>query len=504
MPVAMNKEEFVKQANKLHNFKYDYTKVVYVNSRTSVIITCPEHGEFEQIAGTHLRSSGCKKCRYTKNGLHFRKGKAKFIEQSRAIFGDVYLYDKVQDDVSNSSRVIITCPEHGDFEKRVSDHLRKKRGCNLCTKMNKDGSIVHLGRVSTNEHFIMKANVKHNFEYTYDKVVYINSKTKVTITCKEHGDFEQTPANHLSGFKCAKCSGTYRYKDTPDFIKKCKEVHGDKYSYDKTIYINGRGKVIITCPEHGDFEQLASKHVAGNGCLECSGKMALTTETFIKKAHEIHGDKYDYSLVKYKNLKTKVSIVCKEHGVFTQQPTHHLHEKNGCSKCSGCERSSTPEFIEKASKVHNGKYTYPKTNYVNAHKLVKVECSEHGEFKITPNAHLGGSGCPECSNHNQQFAYIHVIYDGELPIALKYGIEKVHGRRQKHQDNKCIYKVSSMLYYHFSTPKSCRSAEQECKRIFGKGVLTKNEMKDGYTETTNITNLYKIIAIYEKWGGVKQ
>lgn len=122
---------------------------------------------------------------------------------------------------------------------------------------------------------------------------------------------------------------------TDDFIRMAKEVHGDKYDYSKTVYSKMRDKVCIICPEHGEFWQKAQHHINGVGCPECSGRHIMTTEEFIKKAKEVHGDKYDYSKVVYKGTDTLVTIICPEHGEFTQTPYHHLRRRHGCPNCKG-------------------------------------------------------------------------------------------------------------------------------------------------------------------------
>ena len=114
----------------------------------------------------------------------------------------------------------------------------------------------------------------------------------------------------------------------------------------------------------------------------------MTTEEFIKKAKEIHGNKYDYSKVEYKNTSTKVCIICPEHGEFWQTPNHHL-QGHGCPKCKNekIRKRHTHNitiFIEKARKVHGDKYDYSKAEYINASTKVCIICPEHGEFWQTP------------------------------------------------------------------------------------------------------------------------
>lgn len=120
---------------------------------------------------------------------------------------------------------------------------------------------------------------------------------------------------------------------TEEFIKKAREVHGDKYDYSKVEYVKSKAKVTIICPEHGEFLQTPQKHLYGQGCPKCGHKSELTTEEFIKKAREVHGDKYDYSNVEYVDAKTNVCIICKQHGVFWQRPSHHTAGR-GCKKCA--------------------------------------------------------------------------------------------------------------------------------------------------------------------------
>ena len=122
-----------------------------------------------------------------------------------------------------------------------------------------------------------------------------------------------------------------------------------------------------------------------------------SNDEFIREAQSIHHNKYDYSKVEYANNKTKVCIVCPEHGEFWQTPSDHLNGK-GCPQCAGNVRCDKDTFVEKAKHIHNNRYDYSKVEYVNAHTKVCIICPEHGEFWQTPNNHLNGNGCPLCKN----------------------------------------------------------------------------------------------------------
>ena len=182
-----------------------------------------------------------------------------------------------------------------------------------------------------------------------------------------------------------------------DFIQKAREIHGDKYDYSHVIYTNVKTKVKIVCPLHGVFQQTPDKHLHGKcGCPKCAGNKKDTNFSFVKKARDVHGDKYDYSEVCYVNNKTPVNIICRVHGVFQQTPNNHLSGK-GCPKCAGNVVLTTREFVEMAREIHGDEYSYDHVVYKNNREPVLITCSLHGDFEQIPYVHLEGSGCPVCS-----------------------------------------------------------------------------------------------------------
>ena len=320
--------------------------------------------------------------------------KEEFIIKARKIHGDKYDYSNVEY-VNTNVKVCIICPEHGEFWQSPHVHLRG-RGCPKCGANKRRKS-----RTSTTEIFIEKARKIHGDKYDYSKINYINNRTKVCIVCPEHGEFWQTPGSHTNnGNGCPLCGNKNcsekHLKSINIFIKQAKEIHGDKYDYSKVEYSGNHEKVIIICPEHGEFLQSPGKHLQGCGCPKCAGNVKSNTKEFIEKAKEVHGDKYDYSKVEYINCHTNVCIICPEHGEFWQTPSTHLRG-NGCSKCSGKAKSNTEEFIKKAQLIHGNKYDYSETVYIAAAKKVKIICPLHGEFYVTGNNHLKGRGCPKCA-----------------------------------------------------------------------------------------------------------
>ena len=179
--------------------------------------------------------------------------------------------------------------------------------------------------------FISKAIQIHGEKYDYSKVNYVNAKTKVTIICKIHGDFTQTPSNHLSKFNCQKCAKNFKL-NTIAFIEKAKQIHGDRYDYSKVEYVNTNTQIIILCKEHGKFTQIPDFHINRKcGCPKCSNNVKLDLLEFIENAKKIHGDRYDYSNGDYVNSTTNIQIICKKHGIFNQTPDIHVYQKCGCS-----------------------------------------------------------------------------------------------------------------------------------------------------------------------------
>lgn len=188
---------------------------------------------------------------------------------------------------------------------------------------------------------------------------------------------------------------------TEEFIKRSIAVHGNVLSYKNTKYVNAKTKVIITCPIHGDFEQLPNGHLKSTGCPKCAkDKERSSTEEFIIRAKEIHGDKYDYSKVEYKTAHVKVIAICSEHGEILIDPNDHL-KGFGCNQCGNesaknKNKKSQSVFIEESNIVHNNQYSYENVVYINNNSKVSITCPVHGDFEQSPIKHLNGQGCKIC------------------------------------------------------------------------------------------------------------
>lgn len=266
-----------------------------------------------------------------------------------------------------------------------------------------------MSRRQTTEEFISKAKAIHGKKYNYSKVEYVNSKTKILITCSKHGDFLQSPDKHLMGNGCIRCGyeKVWNKDNSESFINKAKKIHGDKFDYSRVNYVNSKTKILITCTKHGEFTQEPSSHLMGAGCKKCATEIPhnkLNTEQFIKRSKKIFGNKFDYSKVAYKDIKSDITLICPIHGEFNTNVDNHLASEisGGCRACkyesvANSLSLTKKEFIEKAKEVWGNEWSYVNAKYINSRKKIAITCNEHGDFFQRPYSHLRGNGCPKCN-----------------------------------------------------------------------------------------------------------
>ena len=194
MSARKTKETYVLEANIVHNNRYDYSKTIYVGNKAKIEIGCPIHGDFMQIARDHLRGSGCPKC--TKGTKLVTK--EDYVNKANTKHDNFYNYDTLIYRTA-TQKVDIDCPVHGVFQQKANLHL-KGAGCPKCKSEKQE-----IQRLKLQQQYIEEANEKHNGEYCYEKTIYVNSHSKLVITCKHHGDFIKTASYHLKGGGCRKC-----------------------------------------------------------------------------------------------------------------------------------------------------------------------------------------------------------------------------------------------------------------------------------------------------------
>lgn len=320
--------------------------------------------------------------------------------------------------------------------------------------------------------------------FDYSLVDYVHSQTKVKIICRTHGIFEQLVNMHRKGQGCAKCMYDDKRSNASDVITKFNAVHGDRYDYSLVNYKNTDIKVIIKCAEHGEFKQTPYHHASGSGCPKCIGRHKTLAE-LIALFRLVHGDRYNYSQLTLAGSSDKVNIICKEHGVFKQRIDSHLSGK-GCIKCSGTYQYNTNEITEKFIAVHGKKYAYNLVDYKKIHEKIKIVCSEHGIFEQTSGSHLAGNGCPKCGGT--------YLYDTDFIIEQ---FKEVHGDTYdyskvnysgifKHVDIIC---KTHGLFSQVSKVHRSGSGCPDCAVTIGH---TKSSYLDYCNETDGNTHLYLI------------
>jgi len=420
-------DEFINRSNHIHNNKYDYSESNYGGCNNKIMIICPIHGKFKQIANEHMKGHGCPQCGKEKSERGHEKARSdEFIKKAQKIHNNKYDYSKVNY-VNNLSKITIICPKHGEFEQIPNNHLRY--GCFRCSIED---------RILTTEEFIERAKKIHGDKYDYSKVDYIGNKTEITIICPKHGEFNQIPNSHLNGKNCRECAkesmiiavGDFNRSTTEEFIKKAQKIHNNKYDYSKANYIDNKEKVVITCPEHGDFEQVACYHIAGSGCPQCAGThiqneindfvCALGFDTVYNDRHEIS----PYELDIYVQQKR---VAIEHNGLYwhsfnrnetTEERKKHITKTNNCEKKNikliQINENEWRDKQEIVKSILKSKLGVSNRIYARKCKIKEINSKDHIKF-MDQNHIQGGKGC--------SVAY-GLFYQDELVAAMSFNKHK--------------------------------------------------------------------------------
>ena len=293
-----------------------------------------------------------------------------------------------------------------------------------------------MAKKKNTEQFVEEAKERCKNEYLdFSEVEYKNTMTKVTIIChkkdsegNEHGEFKIKPNDFLHGHYCPKCGREEQIRKSrsnkEEFIEKCKFVHKEDVDYSKVEYVNNRTKVCLICPRHGEFWTLPANYLQGSGCPKCGRILANkkhndnARETYLEKAKIVHNSYYIYNETFYVNSRSLIDVICPKHGKFTIRANAHLNG-NGCRLCAieknaNSKRSTLTEFITKGNEVHNGKYDYTLSVYVNSYVPLKIICPIHGVFEQMPYKHLDGQGCPHCNQSHLETIVEKILIDNDI------------------------------------------------------------------------------------------
>lgn len=334
-----------------------------------------------------------------------------FLKRSIEIWGDKYDYSLVN--YINIKEKVAIKYDNWIYYQSPENHLLGKC-CELYWNTEK---------------FIHYAKKIWGDKYDYSKVEYKSANKKVTII--HNGvKYEQSPSKHLMGRRCEKSSWL---RTTDSFINEARKIWGDKYDYSLVKYISCDKSVKIIYDDKV-YLQKPTQHLLG---YKCERDTIKSQDDFIRKCKERHGNKYDYSLVKYSGSQNKIKIIY-NNVIYEQKAGAHLWSKGLIEKV--IKRRTTDEFVKISKDIHSGKYDYSKVEYINNSKHVVIICPIHGEFNQNPSSHLRGSGCANCQESK-----------GEKKIKRFLDRYRIEYKRQK-KFEKCVSINGRKLPFDFYIP----------------------------------------------------
>ena len=485
---------FIKKSKEKFGDRFDYSKVVYVNSQTPVTLICKEHGEFSVNMYTHLYSKdgGCPFCcSGVKRGGRKQLSTERIIKKCKYYYGDKYDYSKVEYKGGNSRTEVveIICPKHGSFFKTVDAIGKRDNGCPKCVKEKKMSNDL----IFNTKNFIERSKNKFGDKFDYSMVEYTNAQTPIKLICKEHGiRFSVTPNAHLNSRfgGCKECYNQYvesirvkskisklteeerkkrrREYEKTNFIERATKKFGERFDYSEVEYINSQTLVNIIDKKLNNETFSVKPHSFLNsvdGRPDIVKSSTLTTEDFIKKARKIHGDKYDYSKVVYHKTHEKVCIICPIHGEFWQEPHNHLNRFRdgcGCPKCSNAVSKLEESVINRLLK-EGIKF---KKEYINK----KIFGKMRGDFFIKSyNVMIECQG----RQHFEKCNTLHHAYGGNLSGQIK----------RDYSFNRCCKNANIKLFYYFNK-----------NDVKGIDYINDKKFNGIYTEENTFTNIDNLIS----------
>lgn len=285
----------------------------------------------------------------------------------------------------------------------------------------------------TTEDWIKFFRDAHGDKYNYDETNCDDKDEfgRVKVICPIHGVFWIRPSHHKSGHGCRKCGGNSSQDSKIDeknknFLRKVKEIYGEKYDFTNSIYQDYYSPVEVICRKHGTQYRTPNQIYSGSICLQCTNErrtinQTLSTDEFIKKANKKHCGKYTYEHSQYKGAKFDVIITCPIHGDFTQNANSHLNGR-GCPKCSKQRFSfMTDKEREQCFRdIHGDKYDYDWDTYIKNHSPMNMFCKKHGLFTQTPSKHLLGEGCPKCKRSRLEEEIEQLLLKNSIEFIAQY------------------------------------------------------------------------------------
>jgi Zn finger protein HypA/HybF involved in hydrogenase expression len=272
-----------------------------------------------------------------------------------------------------------------------------------------------------------------------------------------------------------------RKSSQEEVLNKIREIHGERYDLSKVVYINKRTKFELVCKNHGAFLTSWDQVIRGQGCPVCGKSNAainrrVSFEDFLSKASEVHNSRYKYDKASYKKIADYVRIKCPDHGWFEQRADAHIRQVQGCPECGFIaqgdkRRMPLSEFIEKANKVHTGKYTYSKASFKSNRDIIEIKCKKHGYFFQSVTNHLTGSGCPDCNNSKGENKVKQILISKKIEFVQQKSFKDL----KHHAMLKCDFYLPS---YEAIIEFNGRQHYQEVKAFGGKKGFEETKLRD--------------------------
>ena len=412
MPPKITHKRYKEEFDKKFKGILELRDSKYVSARDKITVYCLKHGAFDRSASALLRDNRsrhpCPECVKELQRNEMRAGWQNYLSKMRSVFDCSNLDFSEVDYKGSQEKIKITCSIHGLFEAIPAVMLSAKKGCPSCG-MSK--------RRSLGAKEILRRLIKvHGNKYEFDLPTNVTTTTKISYSCQLHGKKNGVVSNLLAGKGCRECgriaSSHKRALTTEKWVKKARKVHGEKYEYAKTKYVNSKTKVIITCPDHGDFKINPSNHISPGlkrGCNECSGgkvvnwdnsKKRLSQTEFLKRVTKAAPSNLDFSKSIYKGQKNTVTVICKLHGEFEAWPNNLFNGQN-CPDCAAVitgnkRRVSSKEIEERIILRFGNKYEIDKSSIKMVTEHVRLKCAKHGWFTGLVSNLMVSSGCPKC------------------------------------------------------------------------------------------------------------
>jgi very-short-patch-repair endonuclease len=385
------------------------------------------------------------------------------------------------------------CLEHREFNISLNSISRGRWCINCGYKSMKEKQ-----RLSHDE-FSIRCKEKYDETFDYTKVILDGVDRPIIIKCKIHSnEFKITPYNHLNS-KNGGCDFCVKddsiQTNLKSFLNMANEKYKYKYDYSlvNSEFISMGIEVTIKCPLHSFFEQKPCLHLLSEyGCPRCaressSKTQALTTERFIEKSKLVHGDRYDYSKSCYISGHKNITIICKKHGSFDQDPYNHINGY-GCKRCT--QIYCLEDFIEEAKLIHNNTYDYSESIYIKSQIPIKIFCKRCKKlFDQTPNSHLRGAGCIICINKTEKklFEYLNSNFENVInQFNAEWSKNENTGRKYRYDFMIPQFKIIIELdgRQHFQQIRNWINPEEQIKT-------------DCLKMMKAIQNGYKIIRIFQ-------